>query len=280
MKFVNTSRCIVTIGNATIYPFTVTRDYSEKELKENDKLNDRIKRGILVEFTGKIPARPSKVAYGDPRFEVEQTFEEGKKVTQIRNGKPVTYVVADSEGVDGVAMSDDEMHTSSDGRLKTSPDYIETGIDAGKFKNGADAMEAELNKECAESNTDDSDNLAEHESDRGEPMDLDYAEAEDHAQMVRKNGKFGADVTTAKAQIQTEITRGLNEVNKTLSETLDEGEPTDMTGKVADLLSKPYNAKKYMIAKENDKQFLTSVESTTQSEAVKNLVKQRISELK
>jgi hypothetical protein len=282
MKFVNTGRCILSIGNATVHPYSVTRDYSPKEIAESNELAGLQSRGVLVEYKGVMPVPPAKTAAkSDPRYETEETFDEGKKVTKVVNGRPVTYVVADSEGVDGVSMMDDGMVTSLGKDVYKSPDFIETGVDAGKFKNGADAIEAELKKEFDESTVDDEDTLAEHESERSDPMDVEFAEAEDHALMVKKNGKMGAELTTAKAMIETDLTKGLNDVAREVSKNLDNGETVSSDkANVSEFLSQPFNAKKYMIAKETDAQLLTDIESTTQSESVKKLVSQRLAELK
>lgn len=279
MKYYNRSNYILTGAQPKILPHTVSRDYSEKELAENPYIVSRIDRGVLIPYTGEQSVN-TPAQHQDPRYEVEQTFHD-KKITKVANGKPVTYVVASTEGADAVHMMDEGMVTSMGKEVNKSPDFIETGVDASKFRNGADAMEAELNTEFQESTFDDEDSLAENESERDTALDVDHAIDMDNNTFVKKDGKMGGSVTTAKDQIQAEVTKGLNTVAQEVSKSLEDGEQV-ATGnnKVVEFLRQPLNAKKYMISKENDKQLLTDIQATTHSEVVKKLVTQRISELR
>ena len=281
MKFKNESRFVFSVGSETIRPGQITRDFTDKERQENADLIFRIGQGYLVAFDGPEPKLATPVKSNQaPRYEMDETFEKTKEVSQKIGNQVVTYVVADAEGSDSVSMTDDNIHHSLGKNVRKSADYIEKGIDASKFKNGADALEAELAREGVESEFTDEDSLSENESEREDILDIDHAEAEDHALMIKSQGKMGAEVTTAKKEIEADLERGLNAVAQEVSKDLENGESISGTGKVVDFLKQPINAKKFIIAKETDKQFLTEVGSATKSEIVKKLINQRVNELK
>jgi hypothetical protein len=282
MRFKNNTRFILSLGpQQSLPPFAISREFSQKEIDNNVELQSRLLNKHISEYTGEVP-KVEKRKESDIRYEVDPTMTPGKLVNKASSGKKsVQYVVADPEGSDGISMDPEGSVTSLNKDFNRSADYIEEGVDASKFKNGADAMEAELNKEFKESTFDDEDTLSENEGERNPIPDADEAIAADAAQFLKNAGKDGSTVTTAKAMIEKEVTSEMSKINKAVSESMDNGEAVSgAAGKVTDFLKQPLNAKKFMIAKETDASFLKEVDMVSQSETVKQLVKQRLEEIK
>lgn len=287
MRFKNNTKYILSIGKRqSLRPYAVSREFTEKEATENDELQARLLAKHISVYEGPVEAvqRPAPV---DVRYEVDpSTPVSGKTVThEVGKGRPpVQYVVADSEGADGISIDpggDRQVVTSFDKDVKKAADFIEEGVDASKFKNGADAMEHALNKEFEESTYDDEDNLAENESERGPVLDADQAIDEDTTHFIKSNGKHGAKVTTARDMIEKEVATETAKLSQEMSKSLDQGEAVQGgTPKVTEFLKQPLNAKKFMIAKETDPAFLKEIDTLSQSETVKQLVNQRLNELK
>jgi hypothetical protein len=284
MRYQNTTKFILPIGGRdTLKPYGISREFTDKQVADNTELQSRLLSGHIVEYKGPVAAivAPKKQ---DIRYEVDPSSVNGKLITGTGAGakKPVQYVVADSEGSDGVSMDTEGSVHSLGKDYKKAPDYIEEGVDARTYKkNGADAMEGELNKEFEESTFDDEDTLSENESERDDAQDADAAIAADATQFLHKQGKDGSQPTTAKALIEKAVTSEMAHLNQATAKSNDAGETAPgATGKVADFLKQPLNAKKFMIAKETDSTFLKEVDTLSQSETVKQLVKQRLEEIK
>ena len=284
MRYKNETKFILPIGKQEhIKPYGISREFSKKEIEENDELQSRLNNHNISEYTGTVTEPPKKKVQ-DIRYEIDPTMMQGKLITGTAKGgnKPVQYIMADAEGNDGVSMDSDTAITSFGKDIHKAAEYIEEGVNAQTFKNGADAMEAELNTEFEQSTFDDEDTLADNESERDGAQDADESIATDAQMFLQQRGKNGAEVTTAKQMIETEVTSQMNKVNKSLAEKLDDSEvaPLTATGKVADFLKQPLNAKKFMIAKETDSTFLKEVNSVSGSDTIKQLVKQRLNEIK
>lgn len=284
MRYKNNTNFILPIGRQeSIKPYGISREFSQKEVAENDELQSRLANKHISEYTGPAPKDEAKKPV-DIRYEVDPTMVKGKLVTDKVVGKgkaPVQYVMADAEGSDGISMDQEGTVTSFGKDISKAGDYIENGVDARTYKNGADAMEGELNREFEESTFDDEDTLSENESERSAIPDADEAIAADAAQFLHKQGKNGAELKTARELIETEVTSEMSKVNQAVAQTLDNEEVVpNATGKVADFLKQPLNAKKFMIAKETDATFLKEVDTISQSDTVKQLVKQRLEEIK
>ncbi len=280
MRFKNTTGYILPIGRGKVGPYGITPEISKKELETNEELQSRIDNGLLVEHTGPAPEAPT-VRAPEVKFDRDPEFPSAPaKVMKpgAAGRKPVEYVVADPDGVDAVSMDSGDSITSFGKEARKSADYIEEGVDARPYMNGADAMEAALNREFEDAVTDDPEMSADGSSSDPDPIDADAAIAADASEFVRTQGKNGGEVTTAKAMIESEISAGMAKVNKTASPMLDNGEASG-TGKVAELLKKDFNAKKFMIAKETDATFLKQVGAHTGSDNVRQLIQQRLEEL-
>ena len=283
MRFKNNTKFILSIGGRdSIKPHGISREFTPKEVENNNELQARLLSKHVSEHTGAVPEKPKKPV-ADIRYEMDPSVVNGKLVTDKAPGKkPVQYVVADAEGSDGVSMDAEGQVTSFGKDMDKSADFIETGVDAGAFKkNGADAIEKELDKEFKDATFDDEDTLSENESERPPALDADEAISADASQFIQQRGKMGAEATTAKAMVEKAVTSEMSKVNKEAAASLDNGEvATSASGKVTDFLKQPLNAKKFMIAKETDSTFLKEVDSISQSETIKTLVKQRLEELK
>lgn len=281
MRFKNKTNCILTIGRRmSLSPHGISGEITDKEFENNDELQSRFANGLVEKYEGPVPAShtPQKV---DARYEMDPVIVNGKIVTDKSTKTPIQYVVADSEGVDSVSMDGGDSVHSLGKNYHQSPDFIESGVDASKYKNGAEAMEKELNREFEESTYDDEDTLSENESERGPIEDADDAIARDASQFLQARGKNGAEVTTAKNMIEQSVTSETAKVNKMVSESLENGEAAPSAShKVTEFLKQPLNAKKFMIAKETDPNFLSEVNTVSQSDTVKQLVQQRLEELK
>lgn len=285
MRYKNTTNFILPIGGRdTLRPHAISREFTPKEIEDNNELQRRKLMGHIVEYTGPIDEPTPKKKKQDIRYEVDPTMFNGQVITSSAKGakQPVQYVVADSNTADSISIESEGTVSSIGKDSSKYADYIENGVDASKFKNGADAMEAELTQEFKDSTFDDEETLSENESERPEGLDADEAIASDATEFLQKRGRDGASVTTAKAMIEQAVTSEMNKVNKDLAQNLDQGEVTTQTttGKVADFLKQPLNAKKFIIAKETDSTFLKEVDTISQSETVKQLVKQRLEEIR
>lgn len=282
MRFKNNTKFILSIGGRdALQPFGISREFAPKEIEANDELQSRLLAKHISEYTGVVPEAPTQ-AEPDIRYERDPQLVQGKLVTDTTTGKkPVQYVVADAEGSDGVSMDAEGQVTSFGKDIHQSADFIEEGVDAGAFKNGADAMESELNKETTDATFDDEDTLSENESERSSIPDADEAIAADASQFVQQRGKMGAETTTARAMIEKSVTSEMNKVNKEIVAGSDDVQNVNSSnGKVVEFMKQPLNAKKFMIAKETDSGFLKEVNTISQSETIKSLVTQRLEELK
>ena len=284
MKFANKSGSILSLGRAELRPYAISRNFTEKEMDSIPSIAFYISKGVIVEYKdGDSMPKPLVKRKSAVKYEMDSQEASGETVTKMVNDHKVQYVVANAEGVDNVEMSDASAVTSADGKVHTTADYIEQGVDASQFKNGALAIERALNKESAEAEYNDDDTLAENESERAEVLDLDKIEEADMGRIVKKDGKFGAHETTAKAMVEADISSGMNKVTKEFAKGLDDREavPADQApAKVVEFLKQSFHAKKFMISKEGDKEFLAEIGGVTQSDAIKQLVTQRMSELK
>ena len=284
MRFKNRTNFILPIGGRdSLKPYGISREFTAKEIEANNELQSRLLMKHVEEYTGLTPELPIK-RHQDIRYEVDGN--ENAKGTPVTvpgaPGKaPVQYIMADAEGNDGVSMDPGDMVTSFGKDASKSGDFIETGMDARTFKNGADAAEAEMNQENDAATFDDEESLDENESERSEGLDVDAAISADASEFLHPQGKNGAQVTTVKATVEKEMSSAMAKINQEGSTKLDDGEYLpEAPGKVADFLKKPLNAKKFMIAKETDSGFLKEVNKISASATVKQLVTQRLEELK
>ena len=284
MRFKNRTAFILTIGGHDhLQPYGISREFSAKEIEANNELQSRLLAKNVEEYTGIAPELPVK-RHQDIRYEVD-AGEEAKGTPVTVPGKagrpPVQYIMADAEGNDGVSMDSGDTITSFGKDASKSGDFIESGVNARTFKNGADAAEAEMNQESEAATFDDEESLAENESERSEGLDVDAAISADASEFLHPQGKNGAQVTTVKATVEKEMTSAMAKINQEGSAKLDDGEYVEAApGKVADFLKKPLNAKKFMIAKETDSGSLKEVNKISASDTVKQLVTQRLEELK
>ena len=285
MKYINKTKFILSIGNKeSLMPLGLSREFTPKEIEANTELQARLANKHIAEWNGTdaVVVQPKKVV--DERYEVDHTMEDTKLISVKEQGsdKPVEYVVADATGSDGISMEPGTVVTSFDSQtIKTAADFIESGVDARTFVSGADAIEGELNIESESAEMTDEDTLVENEATRDTPMDADEAIAADAARFIRPSGRNGSTETTVKAMVHKAVQSEMSKVYKEEAKSLDDGESIiNADPKVTSFLAQPLNAKKFMIAKETDATFLKSVDGTSQSQMVKQLVKQRLEELK
>lgn len=286
MKYKNTQKAILIIADReSVQPFAVTRDFTQKEIDAMPGLEAAIRKGHLTVYEGKEEPRETTAS---PRAATWQT--EMSSGTPVRrktaNGGVVEYVVADSDTNDAVSMGDPDSVTSLPGQK--SPDYIEEGIDArqyvkaNKSRNASEAFDAEIDQENADADFDDEANLAENEFDRDSIKDVDEEIAKDMSQVFTKNagGKGGQQPENVMNVVERETTHALNEVSKATQPSYDDAEvQAGAPAKVVDFLKQNFSAKKWEISKSSDRGFLTEVGRVTQSENVRSLVEQRLSEL-
>jgi hypothetical protein len=284
MKFKNTVKAFVPVGSReSIPPFGLSRDFTADEVAKSAEIRHAQEKGYLIPWDGKAPlpaAEPPKKAL----YFNEDPGDAGATVRKkTATGKIVEYISATEVGVDDVQTLDqaDGVVASIDG--KPPLEYIEKGVDASKpvWKNASDAFEAELQSDTTQNvEFDDDDTITEQEDDREEALDVDHAIEQDASQFVRSQGKMGAEVTTVREMVTTEVGAANAAVAQATAPDLDNGEAVDgARQEVAELLQQPFSAKKWMISKTSDSGLLQEIASTTKSQNVKSLAQQRLSEI-
>ena len=283
MKYKNTQKAIIILGGKeSVPPFGITRDYTEDDLKSSHEIRAAIDKKYLIPFDGSVPADTPTIS--SPRAqEWTQAPEstQGKTVKKpTSDGKGIVeYIVAEGEGCDGLGAADGVVTALPQGGNR-SVDHIEHGLDASKYKNASEAMDAEFDKESAEASFDDDDVLAEKEEDRLTIPDADQEIIKDMSQVLVNRGKDGSELKTIPAIIQESTNRAITELEQATRPDYDEGEDTNAAnGKIVDFLSQPFSAKKWAVAKEMDSKFLGEIKRVTKSDNLRSLVDQRLSEL-
>ena len=278
MRFLNSSRSTLILGNEVIRANSISREYTERELEENYYLKSAISRGRITPVKASdVPQAPAVKPAPDARYIMEDPRED-KPVINPKT-KTVEYIVADSDSMDSISMEDSSMVIAKDGSGKPPADTIEDGFDARAMKNASEVIEDQLNKDHENATYDDEENLADSEGDVPESKDADVAMAEDFSQIVKSAGKSGAIVTTAKAAIEDAAAKATSEMNKAVGDADEEPMSVNGSGKVVDLMKQPFFTKKKMIAKETDVNVLNEVHRVASSENLKGLVTQRLAEL-
>jgi hypothetical protein len=281
MKYKNTQKSIIIIGDReSVQPFGITRDFSPKDMDALPGIDAAIRKGYITPYDGKEEATEIAVS---PRAATWQTeMSSGPTIKKkTAGGTTVEYVVADSDGSDSVAMSDPDTVTSLSGQK--SSDYIEEGVDARKFvkhRSASEAYDEELDKENLDSEYNDEDTLAEGETERDNILDVDDEIAKDASQILIQNGKAGAQLRDVRAVVEESTAHALNDISAATRPDYDDAEvQAGAPSKVVDFLKQNFSAKKWSISKETDAKFLNDVSKVTQSENVRSLVEQRLSEL-
>ena len=283
MKYKNTRNSILIIGDReSVMPFGITRDFSPKDEDSMPGLDAAKRKGALVPYEGKD--EPIEKAPSPRAAQWHTEMSSGKPVTKkLAGGGVVEYVVSDTDGCDAVAMSDPDTVTTLSGNR--SSDYIEEGVSAktyNKSRNASEAFDAEIDAENLAADFDDEDTLAENESERDGILDVDDEIAKDATQMLVRNSgsKGGQQLRDVRAVVEESTAKALGEMSKAARPDYDDAElQAGAPAKVVDFLKQNFAAKKWVIAKETDASFLNDVQSFTQSENVRSLITQRLSEL-
>jgi hypothetical protein len=282
MKFKNTQKAIVILGDReSVQPFSITRDFSPKDMENMPGIDAAVRKGYLVQYEGpdeQVESSPS------PKAAVWHTeMSSGTPVKKkVAGGGTVEYVVADSNGADAVAMTDPDTVTSLAGNR--SSDYIEEGVDARQYKhkNASEAFDAEIDQENLDAEFDDETTLAENETERDNIKDVDEELAADAAQVFVKNSgsKGGSRPVDVRHVVEQTTAKALDDISKATRPNYDDAElQAGAPAKVVDFLKQNFSAKKWQLSKETDAGFLEGIAKVTQSENVRSLANQRLAEL-
>lgn len=275
MIYRNTSGDILS-GNPAVAPYGLTSDLTPQDIEESSQLRYFIANGILVEHKGPAPKPAPKPA--DARYIVD-TPKKDKPVVNPTT-KQVAYIVTDTtDNLDMIHTSDPDMQIAKDPNNQ-SVDLIEDAFDASKMKTASQIMEEQLNQDDALSTFDDEETLADQEGEETGSEDVDDFLRKDAASFIKNNGKAGAKTETVANMVKDDLEQAVADMNNAVSNASDDGETaTTGTGKAVDFLKQPFFSKKKIIARETDKAFLGEIGATTNSENIKKLVSQRLSEL-
>lgn len=298
MKFYNKENAYVSTGpRESVPPFGVTRDYTDEEIDKIVELRYSIRdRGYLVPWDGKskLPRVAASSVAKKAQYTMAPDAASGPlKTVKTASGKTVEYVVADTKGSDDVqnAAGDPSVLASlpEEGR---PVDFIEEGVSgrssSGNMKtqwtNASDAFEAELKEtaEAEDADFNDASTLTEGDtnSERAEIPDADTEITSDFTQVLTDQGKMGAGVTNTRELMQSAAATAANALANAVKPDVDDGELVSGASKeVSDFLQQKFFAKKWIISKETNVGFLTEVQSVTQSENLKAIATQRLSEL-
>lgn len=302
MKFQNIRRAFVHTGSReSVPPYGVTRDYTADEIAQSVDIRHAIDRGHLIPYDPAYDPQTDvavNAAENKPKADYILAENEGgqRKTVKPANGRgaAVTYIVADSKGSDGVSNPGERDVIARDKTGKKSLDYIEPAISGRNekgemktvWKTASDAFERQLKSEEASLEYDDSDTLTERDgSDNPDPADADEMIKADLTTVITKNeGNMGARETNTREMISETVTKVLAQVDKATRPDYDDGETfaQKFDGKgaeMADLLTQPFNIKKWFVSKCSDKEILGLIAAHTKSENVKALASQRLTEL-
>jgi hypothetical protein len=280
MKYKNTQRSIVIIADReSVQPYGITRDFSPKDMDSMPGIEAGIRKGYLIPYEGKDEPIESAVSPRASTWDVEMS---SGKTTQVKtaNGGIVEYITSDSDGCDAVAMSDPDTVTSIPGNR--SSDYIEEGVSAKKYRstNASAAFDREIDAENDAANFDDEDTLAEGEGERDNILDVDHEIAADATRMLIANGKAGSQLRDVRALVEESTSKALGDLAEATRPDYDDTEvQAGAPAKVADFLKQNFPAKKWELSKTTDAEFLENVIKVTNSENIKSLAQQRLSEL-
>jgi len=298
-RYYNTENAYVPIGpRQSVPPYGVTRDFTDEEVAASVDLRWAINdRKWLVPWDGKSPLPKQARLEQAPKkanYTVAPDSVGGQRV-QIKSkdgAKAVEYIVADSEGSDSVGnASADPSVLAALPEQGRSTEYIEEGTSArdatGAMKtawvNASDAMEAALNKETtgADLEYDDENDLTEgDDKTRTDPLDADHEIAGDYGQVLRDQGRMGAELVSTQQVMTETVSKAAAELASAVAPNVDDGEvAAGATDEVASFLKQSFSAKKWVIAKTSDAAFLENIKAVTQSENLKSIVSQRLSEL-
>ena len=279
MKYYNTSGCRIVLLKESVAPKGVTLfDYEPEDLKKDIDLSNAVSCKAFRPY--EEGDKPTVIVKKQDIRYIRDDVRADQKIVKHPSNKAVEYIIADSDSSDAIHTSDPDMVIAHDND-NPSADMIAEPLEANSLmKSGADMMEAQLNQDHENSTFDDSPSLAEHEDDIPDAMDVDDAMSRDASMFVRSNGKAGATVVGAKEIIDGDMSKALRDMNHAVSETSDEHEiNTSAPARTAEFLKQSYAAKKKTIAKETDKAFLAEVSKATSSSNLKDIVKQRLTEL-
>lgn len=300
MKYANTQKAFVPTGlRESVPPFGVTRDYTDEEVQKSPELRYALEREYLVPFDPAKHALPklekaSASRIVNPAWVTAPDNEGGERKTiRTREGVNVEYIVADTEGVDGISNPGaEDVISSLDGQKPV--DFIEQGVSAhsGEWKTASDHFEDELKQESdAELEYNDDDNIADGEDqipaipdvdDDDLRRDLNKDYSGDYSTVISKTtGNMGATETNTRTAVTDAAKAGMALLNEATKANADDGEVSDagVPADVADFLAQTFATKKWVLSKETNKDFLTLVSAATKSENVKSLADQRLTEL-
>ena len=275
MIYRNTSNSVLS-STISIAPHGLTPDLAEADFEKSPQLRHWRGNGTLVEHKGPAPAAEKKPA--DTRFIVD-TPKKDRKVVDA-NTKQVSYIVTDTtDNMDMIYSDDPQMAIAKDPNNK-SVDYIEDAFDATKMKTASQLMDEQLNTDDAMSTFDDEETLADQEGEETGSEDVDDFMRKEAASFIKPNGKAGAQVVTVANMVKDDLEQAVADMNTAVSDASDEGEKcVNGSEKAVDFLKQPFFSKKKIIARETDKNFLGEIGSKTNSENIKKLVTQRLTEL-
>jgi len=281
MKYRNTQKAIVIVGTReSVPPFGITRDFTEEEAKTVTELRLSIQKGYLVPDDGKGTSTPATSSPRTREWMNAPDTQGGKTIKKMTGtGKVVEYITADDIGVDGietVSQGDPSIVVALDSRK--SIDHIEPGMKASS--NASEAFDKVLEEENQDSEFDDEKILAENEPEREEIGDADAEIARDQAQILVGGGRSGAQLQTVQEVVEKDLSTAMHALSDAVKPSDDAEQPsTKASGRVVEFLRQSFAQKKWSISKESDKSFLDEIGVSTQSENVKSLVRQRLSEL-
>lgn len=282
MKYKNKTNSIVIIADReSVQPYSITRDFSAKDIESMPGIEAAVRKGYLEEYNGKEEAVEKPVS---PRAAAWNTeMSSGKPVQKLTaGGQIVEYVVADSDGCDSVSTGETDSVASLSGTR--SSDYIVEGLSAKDYNkthnNASAAFDAEIDRENDEANFDDESTLAESEDDRDNILDVDHEISRDASQILIQNGKAGAQLKDVRAVVEESTAKAIGELDRATRPSYDDAElQAGLPAKVVEFLKQNFSSKKWEISKSQDVNFLRDIEKVTQSENVKSLVSQRLSEI-
>jgi len=283
VKYKNTQKAIIILGGKeSVPPFGITRDFTDDEVKTSPEIRAAIEKKYLFPFQGAVPVdTPTTSSPRTKEWTQAPESTQGKTVKKATSdGKGVVeYIIAEGEGCDGIGPADGVVTAMPRGGQQ-STDHIERGLDASKFKNASEAMDAEYDKESAEASFDDDDSLSEKEDDRGSIPDADQEIIKDMSQVLVNRGRDGAELKQVNEIIQETTTKAVSELEQATRPDFDEGEDVNAAnGRIVDFLSQPFSSKKWSVSKETDTNFLGEIKRITKSDNLRSLVDQRLSEL-
>lgn len=298
MKYRNTQNSFVPLGpRESVPPFGVTRDFSQEEYGKNADLRHFVEdRKYLVPWDGSTPLPQANAAAVESRaakkaeyITANDSLAGDVKRIKSSTGKIVEYISATDIGVDGVQNFDESSDMVASMTGKPSLEHIEDGISTEQaakagvsWRNASEAYEAELKNETDDVDEfNDDDSLADKEEVRDVIPDAEDEINNEYSRILKDGGRMGATDVSVRTAVEDAASAGAAALAEATVKNLDEGEQVmgEVSPKTAELLSKSFNMKKWALSKESDPSLLKEVASVSQSENVRSLAKQRLTEL-